>query len=163
PPARGRRPDVRGARGEHRLVRGHGRGSAREELVHGGGRGREVAAHAADGVAERRGRLRRVPGHAVVGQVPELVLRAEALAAEMEFGRSSIREVGRLLGALAASRPGGRLAEIGTGTGVGAAWVASMMGPDASFVTVEVDGERAAACAELFAGVPNLRVLHGDW
>jgi predicted O-methyltransferase YrrM len=37
------------------------------------------------------------------------------------------------------------------------------MGPDASFVTVEVDDDRAAACAELFAGIPNVRVLHGDW
>jgi len=37
------------------------------------------------------------------------------------------------------------------------------MGPDASFVTVEVDDERAAACAELFADLPNTRVLHGDW
>jgi predicted O-methyltransferase YrrM len=81
----------------------------------------------------------------------------------MGFGRSSIREVGRLLGSLAASRPGGRLAEIGTGTGCGAAWIASSMGPEASFVTVEVDDQRAAACAELFSGLPNVRVLHGDW
>jgi len=81
----------------------------------------------------------------------------------MKFERSSIREVGRLLGALAASRPSGRLAEIGTGTGVGASWIASSMGPQASFVTVEVDDERAPACALLLAGCPNVRVLHGDW
>jgi predicted O-methyltransferase YrrM len=98
-----------------------------------------------------------------VSTVPELVRRAETLSEELGFGRSSIREVGRLLGALAASRPGGRLAEIGTGTGCGAAWIASSMGPDASFVTVEVDDARAAKCAELFASVPNMRVLHGDW
>ena len=81
----------------------------------------------------------------------------------MRFERSSIREVGRLLGVLAASRPRGRLAEIGTGTGVGAAWVASSMGRDASFVTVEADDDRAAACARLFADYPQVRVLHGDW
>jgi predicted O-methyltransferase YrrM len=81
----------------------------------------------------------------------------------MSFERSSIREVGRLLGALAASRPNGRLAEIGTGTGVGASWIVSSLGAEASFVTVEADDDRAAACAELFAGVPNVRVLHGDW
>jgi predicted O-methyltransferase YrrM len=98
-----------------------------------------------------------------VSAVPELVRRAEALAAEMAFGRSSIREVGRLLAALAASRPGGRLAEIGTGTGVGAAWIVSAMGPDASFVTAEADDDRAAACAELFSDFTNVRVLHGDW
>jgi predicted O-methyltransferase YrrM len=81
----------------------------------------------------------------------------------MKFERSSIREVGRLLGALAASRPSGRLAEIGTGTGVGASWIACSMGSKASFVTVEVDDERAAAGALLFAGCANVRVLHGDW
>jgi len=81
----------------------------------------------------------------------------------MRFERSSIREVGRLLGALAASRPRGRLAEIGTGTGVGAAWVVSSMGPDATFLTVEADDDRAAACARLFANQPQVRVLHGDW
>ena len=81
----------------------------------------------------------------------------------MRFERSSIPEVGRLLGVLAASRPRGRLAEIGTGTGVGAAWVASSMGPEATFVTVEADVERAAACERLFADQPQVRVLHGDW
>jgi len=81
----------------------------------------------------------------------------------MRFERSSIPEVGRLLGVLAASRPRGRLAEIGTGTGVGAAWVASSLGPEATFVTVEADGDRAAACARLFADQPQVRALHGDW
>jgi len=64
---------------------------------------------------------------------------------------------------LAASRPNGKLAEIGTGTGVGAAWIAWAMGPEASFVTAEADDDRAAVCARLFAGSPNVRVLLGDW
>jgi predicted O-methyltransferase YrrM len=81
----------------------------------------------------------------------------------MRFERSSISEVGRLLAALAASRPHGRLAEIGTGTGFGSAWIASALGAEASFVTVEVDDERAVACARLFADYPQVRVLHGDW
>ncbi len=37
------------------------------------------------------------------------------------------------------------------------------MASEASFVTVEVDDQRAAACALLFADCPNVRVLHGDW
>jgi len=81
----------------------------------------------------------------------------------MGFERSSIPEVGRLLAAFAAAQPRGRLAEIGTGTGVGAAWIVSAMGPEASFVTAEADDNRAAACARLFSGTPNVRVLHGDW
>jgi predicted O-methyltransferase YrrM len=96
-------------------------------------------------------------------QIPELVHRAEALAEAMQFERSSIREVGRLLAALAASRPESRLAEIGTGTGVGSAWIVSAMGHEASLVTVEADDERAAASARLFADYPQVRALHGDW
>lgn len=98
-----------------------------------------------------------------MSNVPELVHCAEDLATALSFERSSIAEVGRLLAALAASRPRGRLAEIGTGTGFGSAWIASALGAEASFVTVEVDDERAAACTRLFADYPQVRVLHGDW
>ena len=38
-----------------------------------------------------------------------------------------------------------RIAEIGTGFGVGAAWLLAGMDPTASLVTVEVDAERAKA------------------
>ena len=66
--ARGRRPHVCRARREHRLVRRHRRGSAGQELVHGRARGREGAARSALGAAERRGGLRRLSRHAVLGR-----------------------------------------------------------------------------------------------
>jgi predicted O-methyltransferase YrrM len=81
----------------------------------------------------------------------------------MRFERSSIPEVGRLLAALVAQRSAGRIAEIGTGCGVGAAWIASALGPEAYFITVETDEERAGAVERLFADRPNIRVLQGDW
>ena len=81
----------------------------------------------------------------------------------MRFERSSIPEVGRLLAMLAAQRPRGRFAEIGTGCGVGTAWLASALGPEATLVTVESDGERARAAARLFEELPQVRVVHGDW
>lgn len=81
----------------------------------------------------------------------------------MRFERSSNREIGRLLALLAASRPGGRFAEIGTGCGVGSAWIADALGSEASLVTVELDDDRAAAASRLFAETPGVRVLHGDW
>jgi predicted O-methyltransferase YrrM len=99
----------------------------------------------------------------LLGQTPELVHRAEALATAMRFDRSSIPEVGRLLAMLTAARPRGRVAEIGTGCGVGSAWIASALGPEAALVTVESDEERAAAAGRLFEEQPNVRVLHGDW
>src|SRR5688572_14525948 len=81
----------------------------------------------------------------------------------MRFERSSIPEIGRLLAVLVSARPDGRFAEIGTGTGVGSAWIASAMAPEASLVTVELDEDRAAAASRLFEDQPNVRVLHGDW
>ncbi len=94
---------------------------------------------------------------------PELVHRAEALATAMRFERSSIREIGRLLAVLVTQRPHGRLAEIGTGTGVGSAWIVDSLSPGATFVTVELDPDRASAAGRLFADYPNVRVLEGDW
>jgi predicted O-methyltransferase YrrM len=91
------------------------------------------------------------------------VHRAQALATAMRFERSSIPEIGRLLAMLTAARPQGRFAEIGTGCGVGSAWIASALGPEAALVTVENDDDRAAAADRLFADQVNVRVLHGDW
>jgi predicted O-methyltransferase YrrM len=81
----------------------------------------------------------------------------------MRFERSSIKEIGRLLAVLVAARPRGKFAEIGTGCGVGSAWVVDALGPDASLVTVELDDDRAAAASRLFSDYPNVRVVHGDW
>jgi len=46
---------------------------------------------------------------------------------------------GSLLATLAASKPGGRLLELGTGTGVGTAWLLSGMGPTAMLDSVDND------------------------
>jgi predicted O-methyltransferase YrrM len=81
----------------------------------------------------------------------------------MRFERSSIPEIGRLLAVLVSARLAGRFGEIGTGTGVGSAWIASAMGPEATLVTVELDDDRAAAAERLFLEQANVHVLHGDW
>jgi predicted O-methyltransferase YrrM len=95
--------------------------------------------------------------------VPALVHRAESLAIAMRFESSAIPEIGRLLAVLVSQRPRGRFAEIGSGCGVGSAWIASAMGPEATLVTVEADDERAGAVSRLFADQPQVRALHGDW
>ena len=56
-----------------------------------------------------------------------------------------------------------RVAEIGTGCGVGSAWILSALDPAVPFYTVELDEARAAAAAELLADDPDGNVLHGDW
>ena len=94
---------------------------------------------------------------------PPLVRQAAELAGRLRFGASCTPEVGRLLRALAGQVRDGVIGEIGTGCGVGAAWLASALAPGASLVTIELDAGRAAAAWELFAGGANVRVLRGDW
>ena len=94
---------------------------------------------------------------------PALVGRALSLAARLGFDRSCRPEVGRLLHVLAARRGVRRAAEIGTGCGVGAAWILAALDPAVPFFTVELDAARACAAADLFRDDPNAHVLHGDW
>jgi predicted O-methyltransferase YrrM len=98
-----------------------------------------------------------------VERAPPLVRRATELADRLGFARSCEPEVGRLLHVLAAQRGRTRVGEIGTGTGVGAAWIVSALPPEVPFVTVELHPERAAASASLFAQDTHVRVLAGDW
>ena len=80
----------------------------------------------------------------------------------MTAGAYSIPEVQRLVATLVASKPDGRIAEIGTSYGDGAEAIAAALAGDASFVTVELDPERAAAArARLEATAAE--VVEGDW
>lgn len=80
----------------------------------------------------------------------------------MTAGAYSIPEVQRLLATLVASKPGGRIAEIGTSYGDGAQTIAAALQGGASFVTVELDAERAAHARAALADTAA-EVLEGDW
>ena len=95
--------------------------------------------------------------------VPARVPAAERLAAEAGFEKSCIAEVGRLLRTAAAAKPGGVVAESGTGSGVGTAWLHSGLGDGARLVTVERDEELARRAAAVFADDGRVSVLTGDW
>src|SRR5215468_4969006 len=96
-------------------------------------------------------------------ETPPLVRRALVLAESAGFEKSCLPEDGALLHVLAARRGVARAAEIGTGTGVGAAWIVSALPPGARFFTAEIEPELAAAAAELFADDPDVTVLAGPW
>jgi len=86
--------------------------------------------------------------------VPFLVQEAVARARQAGFSLSCDPAVGQLLAVLAAHLPvGARVLELGTGTGVGTAWIASALLPrtDVSVITVEKDPAIAALAAQ------------GDW
>ncbi len=96
-------------------------------------------------------------------QVPKLVQEALELAAKASFANSCLPEVGRLLATLAGPPKSGCIGEIGTGLGVGAAWIISALDANVSFVTVEADEFRTTAAASLVSAYPNVRVLQDDW
>ena len=95
--------------------------------------------------------------------VPPLVARAKAAAAALGFEKSCRDEDGMLLHVLAARRGIERVAEIGTGTGVGTAWLASALPPGVLLFSAEVDGHLAAAAGAVFTDDPDVSVLVGDW
>jgi predicted O-methyltransferase YrrM len=95
--------------------------------------------------------------------VPPLVAHARAAAAELGFERTARDEDGLLLHVLAARRGVARAAEIGTGTGVGTAWIVSALAPGVPLFTAEADPRRATAARALFGDDPDVHVLQGDW
>jgi predicted O-methyltransferase YrrM len=122
------------------------------------------------------GRSTRSPGGAPddVSTYPPLARRAVTLARRLGFPLTRAEAprggptccppgVGRLLATLAAACTGGaRIGEVGSGTGFGAAWIASAMPARATLVTVELDAVRARAVRELFATDDRVEVVHGD-
>lgn len=94
---------------------------------------------------------------------PPLVERAQELARALGFGHGCSDATGRLLHVLAGTRGRQRVAEIGSGAGVGAAWIVSALDPAVPFFTAELDEGLAAAVGELFRDDPNVHVLAGDW
>lgn len=101
--------------------------------------------------------------HEVDGRLPPLVHAAVAVAVRRNFAFSCLPSHGRLLQVLAAGVGSGSIGETGTGCGVGLAWLASGARPEAQLVSIERDAELAALAQELFAEVPAVTVVHGDW
>lgn len=73
--------------------------------------------------------------HRAPSAVAAIIRDTEAMA----FGMVSEAKVGAFLAALAASKPGGRLLELGTGTGHGTAWLLAGMDSGAQLDTVDTD------------------------
>ncbi len=117
---------------------------------------------------------------------PDIVLRAQQLALQAGFPltRQQARQpgtglpqpsaclpgVGRFLAVLAAGcaggigsgTGGGVIGELGTGVGIGAAWMASAMPAGCRLITAEIDEARAAAARQLFAADHRVEVIRGD-
>jgi len=103
-------------------------------------------------------------------QFPALVQQAYAGASRIGFplsgqqsggaGSACLPGTGRFLAMLAAGCL--RIGELGTGAGIGTAWMVSTMPAECTLVTAEIDEQRAAIARELFAHDPRVTVITGD-
>src|SRR6185295_7765105 len=79
----------------------------------------------------------------------------------LDFTMVSEPKVGALLAVLAASKPGGRLLELGTGTGHGTAWLLDGMDATATLTTVDVDATPSDVARRHLGGDPRV-TFHVD-
>jgi predicted O-methyltransferase YrrM len=77
--------------------------------------------------------------HAEIIRVPPVVQAIEYDTQRMGFTMASDRRTGSLLRVLAAAKPAGRILELGTGTGIGTAWLLAGMDSSSKLDSVDQD------------------------
>jgi predicted O-methyltransferase YrrM len=82
--------------------------------------------------------------------------------AEVHFTMASEDRTGVLLRTLAASKPGGRFLELGTGTGVSTAWLLDGMDAGSELTSVDVDGRMQAIAQDALGADRRLKLILGD-
>lgn len=87
-----------------------------------------------------------------INRKPEMLEAIQKDTKELGFTMASELKTGALLAALAASKPGGRLLELGTGTGHGTAWLLSGMDATATLDTVDTDETVVAVARRHLSG-----------
>jgi predicted O-methyltransferase YrrM len=95
-------------------------------------------------------------------QCPAMVADIRARSTALGFDGSCQDRTGALLRTLAATKPHGRLLELGTGTGVGTAWILDGMTPDARLITVDRDPDVVAVATGLLGSDPRVEYVVVD-
>ncbi|MET9710048.1 O-methyltransferase [Nocardiopsis alba] len=78
------------------------------------------------------------------------------------LGMSCEEAVGHLLRALVSSKPGGRVLELGTGTGVGTAWLLAGMDERARLDTLDNDPECLGVARRHHTADPRVTIFEAD-
>ncbi|HTC69837.1 MAG TPA: class I SAM-dependent methyltransferase [Acidothermaceae bacterium] len=97
-----------------------------------------------------------------LGSPPPQLAAIEAVVQSLGFSMSCDSLTGELLRALAASKPGSRILELGTGAGTSTAWLLAGMSPDAALTTVENDPQLIAAARHVLSGDSRVRFVEQD-
>ena len=105
---------------------------------------------------------REAAGGAVDPEAPAIVRVLQSEGAAIGFRLACEPWVGSLLRTLAASKPAGTLLELGTGTGVGTAWLLDGMSPDARLTSVDNDPRVSAVARRYLGGDGRVTFRTGD-
>ena len=95
-------------------------------------------------------------------QPPTTLVRILKRTSELGFELASEDRTGALLRTLAASKPGGRFLELGTGTGVATAWVLDGMDATSQLVSVDVDAKLQESAREALGHDARLTLVLED-
>lgn len=84
-------------------------------------------------------------------EVPPISAKAQAIADRGQWRLSSDAHTGALLRTLAASKPGGRILEVGCGLGVASGWLLAGMDENASLICLDIHERVAEICKRMLA------------
>lgn len=88
---------------------------------------------------------------------PAVLSQIQAETQKIGFQMASDSLTGSLLRSLAATKPGGRFLELGTGTGVSTAWILDGMNRESQLISVEVDSLVASIAKKHLASDQRVR------
>lgn len=94
--------------------------------------------------------------------VPPIWRRIQACSVDLGFDMPSDMHTGALLRVLAASKPAGRMLELGTGTGLATACILAGMNESAQLVSVDTDEAAQAVARGFLADDPRVNFILAD-
>jgi len=93
---------------------------------------------------------------------PIAVSQLDEKTREIQFGMPSEPLVGALLRTLVASKPGGRILELGTGTGIATAWLLEGMDAHSHLISVDNNGAIQRVGVEILGRDKRLELVTDD-
>lgn len=97
-----------------------------------------------------------------VHTVPKKYAAIEQGSRDIAFSMPSDLQTGALLKTLVASKPGARVLELGTGTGLATAWLLDGMDADATLLSIDTDATYQAVAKAVLGEDKRLKLLCTD-
>ena len=98
----------------------------------------------------------------IVQPVPQAYAAIDEQTRTAGFSMASDIHTCSLLKTLAASKPGGRFLELGTGTGLSTAWILDGMDEGSTLVSIDNDADFLKIAKDFLAKDPRVSLVHTD-